>query len=155
MKILALDPATLTGYCFGDTKPISHGTWDFKLKSYESTGLKFLRLSKHLEELNYNADGIDLIAYEKPSGQHFTGVRSHANFEGVILKVCEFYGINYKAYTASEIKRFATGKGNAKKAQMIEACTTNYNIKPEDDNHADALHLWHLAKHEFTYEPNQ
>lgn len=144
LKIVALDPAGITGFCT-NTKS---GIWDVKPKPYESTGIKFLSLKKHLKTI-LEKEGIDLIAYEKPSGQHFTGVRSHANFEGVILEFCESNDIDYKAYTASEIKKFATGKGNAGKPLMIEAAVKKYGIAVTDDNHADALHLHSLATREF------
>lgn len=144
MKIVALDPAGITGYCTNS----SSGIWDCKPKPYQSTGIKFLTLQKRLKEV-LESEGIDLIAYEKPSGQHFTGVRSHANFEGAILTFCESNNLDYKNYTASEIKKFATGKGNAGKPLMVSSAEEKYKIEVLDDNHADALHLWHLAKAEF------
>lgn len=140
MNILALDPAAITGFCTETTS----GTWNLKPKSYESNGMKFIKMKSSLHEI-VQAEEIDLIVYEKPSGAHFNGIRSHSNFEGVIVSYCEEHDIDYKDYSASEIKKFATGKGNCNKAKMIEACKETYKIEPKDDNHADAIHLFNLA----------
>lgn len=144
MKVLALDPAALTGFC----SATSSGVWDLKPKSYESNGMKFIKMRASIHEI-VHAEEIDLIVYEKPSGRHFNGLRSHANFEGVIVGYCEEFELDYKDYSASEIKKFATGKGNAKKPEMISSCEATYGVKPIDDNHADAVHLYHLAITQF------
>lgn len=149
LNILALDPATTTGYC----SEHASGIWEFKLKSYESTGIKFLNFRKKLAEL-IQAENIDMVVYEKPSGQHFTGVRSHSNFEGVILECCQALETQYITYTSTQIKKFATDKGNAKKPEMIQACKDKYGITPIDDNHADAIHLWYMANNDFKPQIN-
>ena len=144
MKILALDPAATTGYC----TPTASGVWDLKPKSYESNGMKLIKMRASIHEI-VQAEGINMIAYEKPSGRHFNGLRSHANFEGVIVSYCEEHDLDYKDFSAGEIKKFATGKGSAKKEDMIKACAEKYGVDPIDDNHADAIHLFNLANHQF------
>ncbi len=144
MKILALDPASTTGYC---TETAS-GIWDLKPKSYESNGMKFIKMKSSIHEI-VEAEGVTLIVYEKPGGRHYNGLRSHANFEGVIVSYCEENNLDYKDYSASEIKKFATGKGNANKEAMIKACEDTYGFKPIDDNQADAVHLYNLALQQF------
>ena len=52
----------------------------------------------------------------------------------------ELRGIPYEGVPVGTIKRFATGKGNANKAAMIEAIRQR-GFSPEDDNEADALAL--------------
>lgn len=144
IKILALDPATITGYCSN----YGGGIWNFQKTSRVSVGLKFLMLKKALKSI-LEKEGIDLLVYEQPTGRFFTAIRSGANFEGVILEFCESNEIDYKSYTATEIKKFATGKGNAGKPMMMEAAK-KYGVEILDDNHADAMHLFHLAKSELT-----
>lgn len=145
MKILALDPATKTGWC---TETAS-GVWDLTSKSYESKGMRFIKMKSSIDEV-VKAESIDFIAYEKPGGRHYNGIRSHANFEGVIVSYCEENGIDYKDFSASEIKKFATGKGNSGKPAMIKACLDKYKFNPIDDNHADAVHLYHYTKEQFS-----
>lgn len=52
----------------------------------------------------------------------------------------ELRGIPYEGVPVGTIKRFATGKGNANKAAMIEAIRQR-GFSPADDNEADALAL--------------
>lgn len=144
MNILAIDPATVTGWATNDKS----GTFSVKLKSYESKGIKFLRFSSYVRDLIASND-IALVVYEKPSGRHFNGLRSHANFEGVLLKLCTELGVEYKDYSASAIKKHATGKGNCKKDLMVKAAKNKWTFDIIDDNHADALWLHDLAKKDF------
>ena len=62
---------------------------------------------------------------------------------------CIENGIEYKGYSASEIKTHATGKGNANKAQVIEAARERLGYQGNDDNEADALWLLSLANNQF------
>ncbi len=59
------------------------------------------------------------------------------------------YNIKCDSYGVGTIKKHATGKGNAKKPQMIEAANKTYSNKLgkkiTDDNEADALHILGLA----------
>ena len=50
-------------------------------------------------------------------------------------------------YSASEIKKFATGKGNANKQAMVDAAIA-LGYDPEDDNEADAIHLYLMVEKE-------
>lgn len=145
MNILALDPATVTGYM----TEYANGIWDFKLKPYESTGVKFMNFRKALHEITILDGLVDFVVYEKPSGRHFSGVRSHCNFEGVLIEFCESNNLDYKSYVSSSIKLFATGKGNASKQMMIDSCKEKYGVVPIDDNHADAIHLYNMVKSEY------
>jgi len=62
--------------------------------------------------------------------------------------VCIENEVEYRAYSPSEIKAHATGKGNANKRAMIIAAIKMYKMKITDDNIADALLLLSLAKKE-------
>jgi Holliday junction resolvasome RuvABC endonuclease subunit len=67
----------------------------------------------------------------------------------IIETFCIEHGINYTAFSASEIKKFATGKGNANKDAMVKAAHDKYGYTGKDDNIADALHILHLAMKTF------
>lgn len=140
-NLLALDIATKTGWATGTAS----GTWDLNPKKDESKGMALIRFKAKLTEV-VKLEGIDLVVFERPAGMHVSSVISQSEKHGVLKLFCEENKIEYKAYSASEIKRFATGKGNAGKPLMVAACESKYGIKPVDDNHADALHIFHLAK---------
>ena len=49
------------------------------------------------------------------------------------------------AFSATEIKKHATGKGNASKPMMIEAARNKLGYTGADDNEADALWILDLC----------
>jgi Holliday junction resolvasome RuvABC endonuclease subunit len=52
----------------------------------------------------------------------------------------ELRGVPYQGVPVGTIKRFATGKGNAAKASVMQAVRAR-GFQPADDNEADALAL--------------
>ena len=140
-NLLALDIATKTGFC---TKTAS-GVWDLKPKRDESAGMSLIRFKAKLSEI-VRLEQINLIVYERAAGMHVSSVISQSEKHGVLKLFCEENKIEYKAYSASDIKKYATGKGNSGKPLMIQACIDKYGFTPIDDNHADAVHIFHLGK---------
>lgn len=145
MKILSLDAASTTGWAI-DTKSL-YGTWDLKTLKDESMGMKLIRLKSKLQ-LIHETEKLDLIIYERAAGQHTASVIHQAKLIGIIENFCEENGIDYKAYSAKELKKFATGNGNANKQDMIKAAKTKYGYSESDDNVADAMHMLELCKEE-------
>lgn len=143
MKILALDIASQTGWC----SPNAHGCWDLRIKRDESGGLRLLRLKAKVKEI-IELEQIELVVYERVSGFHKNAIIVASEMVGVVKSFCDENNIPYKAYSAAEIKRFATGKGNASKKQMIQAAKDKHGYSGDDDNVADAIHLYHIAKND-------
>ena len=139
MNILALDIATKTGW---KTKTAS-GTWDLKPNRGESLGMRVVRFNSKVREL-IELEKIDLVAYERPSGMHKSSIMVESEMIGVLMLLCTELGIDYACYSAPEIKKFATGKGNAKKPDMVQAAI-DLGYHPQDDNEADAIFLYLLA----------
>jgi Holliday junction resolvasome RuvABC endonuclease subunit len=145
-KILALDPATHCGWAHSSA---GGGTWDFKVRRDESVAMRLHRLYAAINSL-WKMHGVQLIAYEAarhaaPGMQGALVVQ--AEMQGVIKLWCEERQIPYVGYGPSEIKKFATGKGNAPKDQMILAAQAKWpQLKIVDDNHADALWILEYAK---------
>ena len=140
MNILALDIATKTGW---KTKTAS-GTWDLKPNRGESEGMRVVRFKSKVKEL-VSMEGITIIAYERPAGMHKASIMVASEMVGVLKDLCIEMNINLACYSAQQIKKFATGKGNAGKPEMIEAAK-KLGYSPVDDNEADAIHLYHLAQ---------
>jgi Holliday junction resolvasome RuvABC endonuclease subunit len=138
-RLLALDVATHTGFCC-DT---ASGVWNFTPKRDESAGMRVIRFKGKLKEI-CAIEGIRMIVFERVSGFHKNAIIVAAELIGVLKLFCEENQIEYKAYSAKEIKKFATGNGNANKAKMIEAAR-KYKANIESDDEADALHLYHYA----------
>jgi Holliday junction resolvasome RuvABC endonuclease subunit len=142
MKILACDPASLFGWSISTE---IYGTWDLKTLRDESMGMKLIRLKSKLKEFT----DIDLLVYERAAGQHKASIIHEAKMIGVMENWCEENGVDYRAYSAKEIKKDATGNGNCSKEAMVKAAKEKYGYPGNDDNEADAIHLWNLANNEY------
>ena len=139
-NILALDIATKTGW---KTKTAS-GVWDLKVNRGESESMRVVRFRAKVKEL-IELEKIDLVAYERAAGMYKSSIIVESEMIGVLKLLCNELNIDLACYSATEIKKFATGKGNAKKEAMIEAAKElGYN--PKDDNEADAIHIYRLCE---------
>lgn len=140
MNILALDVATKCGWA----TTTASGTWDFKIKRDESAGMRLIRFKAKVKEL-IELEAIELVVFERTAGFHKAALIVQAELHGVLKCLLEELCVEYKAYSAKEIKLYATGNGNASKARMIESAEQQFNKTNIDDNEADALWILSLA----------
>lgn len=153
MTILAIDPGTNCGYAISSdaVEALTYGVWDLKPKRFEGGGMRFVRLRKHLEEI-HAAVRVSIVYYEEVRGHKGTdAAHIYGGVVATIQSFCEDHNIPYTAKPVGEIKKFATGKGNANKAAMI-AAAQRLGFDVTDDNIADALALLMLARHEAILE---
>ncbi len=141
MKILALDVATHCGWCTETTS----GVWDFSIKRDESSGMRLIRFKSKLKEIT-ELEKISLITFERSAGHHKNALIVQAELHGILKLFAEENNIDYRAFSAKEIKQFATGKGNAGKPAMIQAAKDKYGYTGNDDNEADAICIYQLSK---------
>jgi hypothetical protein len=139
MKILALDMATITGWCSGNTS----GTENFKKRSGDSRGMIFLRFEAWVADI-LKISAPTVVVYERP---HARGRAANEVLNGmlaILVKECERHSVQYMDCPSTTLKRFATGKGNASKEEMQAAAIKRFGFRPVDDNEADAkwLHEW-------------
>ncbi len=151
MNILALDPATHCGWAlYHNGNLTASGTWDLSIRRDESGGMRLVRLRGKLMEV---MQGIDLVVFEsaRNAGPRMQGALVvQSELQGVIKLFCECEHRQYRGYSPTEIKRFATGKGNAKKPDMIEAAKRLWPMENVvSDDQADALCLLSLALSEY------
>lgn len=144
-KILSLDVASVTGWATSRTE---YGTWNFKTRADESMGMKLIRFRSKLDEVKELMD-FNLIVYERAAGRFKKAIIHEAKLLGLLEEWCETHGIQYRAYSATEIKKYATDKGNAGKPLMIKAAQDKLGYTGKDDNEADALWMLELAKEEY------
>ena len=144
---LALDLGTTTGWALRSHEGlITSGTASFRPGRYDGGGMRYLRFTNWLTELDRLSGPIAAIWFEE--------VRRHAGtdaahvYGGLMASLTswgELRGIPYEGVPVGTIKRHATGKGNAPKQAMIDAARAK-GFSPEDDNEADAIAilLWAL-----------
>lgn len=149
--ILSLDLGTQTGWALsGSNGHITSGSESFKPHRFEGGGMRYLRFRRWLTEVKQSVDGIDVVVFEEVR-RHLGVDAAHAygGFLATLTSWCEHHQIPYQGVPVGTIKKHATGKGNASKAEMMAAAVAQ-GYRPQDDNEADALALldWALAQRE-------
>jgi len=145
VNLLALDPATSCGWAHSCG---ASGTWKLKVRSDESDGMRLLRLHGKLDEIKRTV-GVDLLVFEAARALRFgNATRVAGEIGGAVKLWCEQNKVNCRGYSPPEIKKHATGKGNADKVAMLDAARAKWPTV-EDDNEADALWLLDLATKEY------
>lgn len=159
-RLLAIDPATKCGYAYVDIlngahntiKPVRHqaGYWDLSKDRFQSYGMRFLRFEKALYEVDP-----DFVIFEEVTFQHRSTAAAQMYFgcTATLQSFCEKHGIQYATVLVPDVKRRATGKGNAKKEAMIDAANDFFEIDPPlkhssalgHDNIADAMWICQLG----------
>jgi hypothetical protein len=138
--ILALDLGTTTGWAIrGFDSLITSGTVSFKPGRYDGGGMRYLRFTNWVTELDRLSGPIEAIYFEE--------VRRHAGtdaahvYGGLMATLetwAELQGVPYQGVPVGTIKKFLTGLGNANKQAMIDAARKR-GFSPADDNEADAI----------------
>jgi Holliday junction resolvasome RuvABC endonuclease subunit len=89
--------------------------------------------------------GIARVYFERVYAHKGTeAAHVYGGFMYTLAAVCEEMRIGCVGIPVGTIKKFATGKGNASKEEMIAAARSR-GFNPADDNEADALALLFLA----------
>lgn len=145
-NIAAFDQANLCGvvYQLGNEK-YKCELWDLTLKPRESQGMKWIRFESRVSNF-LKENKIKILAYELPAGRNIKPIIHSSKLIGIIETVCMKNNIDYIEFSASEVKKFATGKGNANKKIMIEYAKKLWKYEGDNDNEADAVHILHLLK---------
>lgn len=149
--ILAIDPATKTGVA--DTYGLRL-LWNLdSLAAHTHQGHRHLALARVLREQlkakPYNSVAIEEASYGA-AGQMRT-MSFHNSLMGVILLVCAEQAVPVLMAKPTELKKFATGKGNAKKEDMVRAAKTA-GERIIDDNIADAYWVMQWARNKLKIE---
>lgn len=153
MKVLALDLGTKTGWALLEeggvgAKPIViSGVQDFSLKRGESPGIRFLMFRNWLKN-RMLSNKPDLIVYEQAHHRGGAATAVAYGLQAHLLSVCAELGVEFMPCHTGTLKKFATGRGNASKAEMVAVCKSRFGVEPLDDNEADAVCLafWGLSQ---------
>lgn len=144
--ILTLDLGTSTGWSFQDKSGfISSGTMNFKPGRFEGGGMRYVRFSHWLRDFSITRTGLDLVYFEEVR-RHMSVDAAHAygGFMACLTAILDELSIPYQGIPVGTIKKHATGKGNAGKAE-VKAAMESKGHKPRDDNEADALAIMYCV----------
>ena len=152
MAYLCLDLATHTGWSVVENGEIkASGVKDFSKKRGESNGVMFMRFHKWLDDmvLLCGENSTCMVVYEQA---HFRGGAATEICVGLQTHTqswCARRSIECAPVATMKLKKFATGKGNAGKQEMIDAARKIIGRDPLDDNEADAIHIGMWAVDQF------
>lgn len=169
--VLGLDLGTTTGVTYGVhcrktgklIGPVYMGSWDLSAGNFDSGAVRFARFRKFLSELGPGVIGYEaakvhpseLVKGPKPA--IFAAVMRSLNmaelfgaFKGTLAGWAEEKNVPLQGFAVGEIKKKATGKGNANKEMMIEACVKKYGVEMDPevtgiDNIADSSFVYLLT----------
>ena len=147
--VLALDLADRTGWAASTRDgQIVSGTQNFRPPRMATGGFRFLAFLHWLSPLSKEFGGIDEVRFEEV--RRHTGTTAahvYGAYVGHLLVWCEQRGVEACGVPVGEIKKFATGRGNADKGAMVDAARRR-GFTPIDHNEADALWLLLLTLHQ-------
>lgn len=144
------------------------GQWDLSPGGWESAGARFMRLRQMLYETNPSVIFYEDVKYSPPSTpgpQHPNAIVARAAptleligaFKSHVCEYGERQGVPVVGLPIADIKRYATGRGNADKVAMIKAANEKFGIELDfenhhltgDDNIADAAFVLTLGLSQF------
>jgi len=138
--ILALDLGTSTGWALrGHDGLITSGTASFRPSRYDGGGMRYLRFTNWLTEIDRLSGPVAAIYFEEV--RRHVGTDAAHIFGGLLAVLTswgELRGVPYQGVPVGTIKKYATGQGNAPKQAMIDAARAR-GFSPTDDNEADAI----------------
>jgi Holliday junction resolvasome RuvABC endonuclease subunit len=147
-NLLCIDTATHCGWC----DSTSSGCWDFTVKKSKKNPQhpysKLYNFKNTLEKYLDEHPEVDTIVSERVSGLFKNALISLGTMLGIVQLVCFERKLNHIEYVSTELKKWQTGKGNAKKFEMVKSVQDKYGVTATDDNQCDAivLYYYHIYK---------
>jgi len=147
-SVLALDLGTLCGWALADLNlraVVGSGVWDCRENRFEGRGMRFLKFRQRVDEIHRSSPLRFVVVEEVARHVGTAAAHIYGGFLAQAQVWCEQNGVAYTATHFATIKKWATGKGNAKKEAMLQAARDKWPlVEIVDDNQADAM--W-IAEH--------
>jgi Holliday junction resolvasome RuvABC endonuclease subunit len=146
LSVVGIDLGAKCGFALltDDGYRITSGTWRLGRRSGEAV----VRFEELLEKLF--AEGVKAVGYEKVRRHRgVEAAHAYGAYEAILWKACHVSGVlesSIVQVSVQEIKRLATGSGNADKDDMEAAAMAQWAYVPDDDNEADALWVAESAR---------
>jgi len=145
--ILALDPATKTGWAHSDG---TSGSWALAARAGDHDGQPHLRLANLVAGI-IKTKGCGLLAFESSpfvgTDRTAATLSKGSEFRGVLLLVAARLEVAVLTVNPMTLKAWATGSGLANKEQMRASYRRFYDVDVTDPDECDALWVWRFAEH--------
>ena len=157
--ILALDLGLTCGWSYCKDGKFSHGIWQLDQDPASSKKVplpvRYKNLVAYVDAVHAEITLETIVyeqAYHRPHGGAYAAHQFGA-YEALLQIWCYDHDVPLRYFTASELKRWATGSGTASKAMMYEAALTRWGYIPNhwitsrnhlpypDDNEVDSYCL--------------
>jgi Holliday junction resolvasome RuvABC endonuclease subunit len=141
-RILALDLSLVaTGWCLPD------GTTG-RIDGAKLRGME--RIDSIVRQVQSLARGVDLVAIEGYSfGSQGRSVFNIAELGGCVRFLLHRLEVPFVEVPPSTLKKWATGRGNCGKDEMIAAAIRRFGFAGTTNDEADAYLLWAMARHAY------
>lgn len=179
-RVLGLDLASNCGASVCDIIPglpikaanIIGGQWDLSVGNHDTNSLRYIRLKQFLAITEPDLvfyEEVKFVGQSQPPGmakQNLTALVARAvsgaqvvhGLSAILTTWCEERDIPCEAIGIGVLKKYATGKGNANKEDMIRACNEQFgtDFDPAEfesngcDNIADSMFLAAMAVHNYS-----
>lgn len=138
--MLALDLGTATGWALRTPDGlIASGTLSLRPSRYDGGGMRYLRFSGWLGELDRLSGPVAAIWFEEVRRHAATdAAHVYGGLMATLTAWAELRGVPYQGVPVGTWKRRLCGKGNASKGEVIEAVIAN-GFSPASSDEADAL----------------
>jgi crossover junction endodeoxyribonuclease RuvC len=147
MRIWSFDLGTNTGYAIGGFGSDISGTANLQPSRFDSGGMRFIKFRQHLNDL-LKSGKPDRVVYEEVR-RHVgtTAAHVYGGLLAILQQWCIDNGVEYEGIPVGTIKKYATGKGNGGKMEVMDAVRAwGYNPKTSDQADAIALLKYVLAR---------
>lgn len=148
MNIIGLDLGLKTGWAvIRDTGTFISGIEELDRRRTATPGARLLHFESWLLQRLREVEP-HIVVYEEPHLRGRAATSVLYQLTGIVHKVCHFQGVEVASVHSGALKRFATGKGNASKEEMVEAAKERWGeLYPHDE--ADARWVAQYAKEEY------
>lgn len=144
MTVAAFDLSlTSTGYARADLVPGTY-PWQCSIttEALVTTLTGLARIDYLTRAVLDRCDGADLIIFEDLSyGSNDPGAQERAGLAYCIRYQLHLLGLSFHLITPSRLKKWATGRGNAKKDEIMLAVYKRWGIETRTSDEADAVAL--------------
>lgn len=140
MRVMGVDTSTKTGYVILDDKGDVVNVGVLHHPPQENRFCRYAHYTREISEL-VEAYGVDLVIIEGYSFGSKFGHRLQYELGTCIRMKLYVDKVKFVEVSPTSLKKFVTGKGNAKKDLMLLAVYKRWDFDTEDDNEADAYGL--------------